>query len=294
MLPTWDPESLKKVTPFVIGCVGARRTGKSTAISHLLFQMSGQFDLVICFIGSAACNPTIEAMMRQFWDPRFFFAQWDQKLIDTLLEQQEALKKAGKNRQICILVDDVILSSSAEEQLSHMALRGRHFNISLCMAAVSYTSLPKRVRRSLDILFCFSCSMAGDRKILMWEYANNANMASFMLKNLGDHECLVLETNRRRQNLKLWKAGLLTPADFQGRNTSCISHSELRKRAFRERFSERRSERRPGEMSGVSSSTQFLERQSLPTSEETEPILPSLRPETDDEGRESAPVSTGR
>ena len=294
MLPTWDPESLKKILPFVIGCVGARRTGKSTAISHLLFQMSGQFDLVICFIGSAACNPTIEAMMGQFWDPRFFFAQWDQKLIDTLLIQQENLKKAGKSRQICILVDDVILTSSAEEQLSHMALRGRHFNISLVMAAVSYTSLPKRVRRSLDILFCFSCSMHGDRKILMWEYANNANMASFMLKNLGDHECLVLETNRRRQDLKVWKSGLLIPGDFPGRSTSCISHTELKKRAFREKFSERQSGRHSEERCGAPSSTRFLERRDEPTSEETESILPSLRPETDGEGRELAQASSGR
>ena len=247
--------------------------------------MSAQFDLVVCFIGSAACNPTIEAMMTQFWDPRFFFPQWNQHLIDTLLVQQENLKKAGKNRQICILVDDVILNSQAVEQLSHMALRGRHFNISLCMAAVSYTSLPKRVRRSLDILFCFSCSMHGDRKILMWEYANNANVADFMLKNLGDHECLVLETNRRRQDLMIWKAALLTPADFPGRNTLCISHDELRKRASRAKLSERQSVGRSTEMCAAPYNTKFSERdQATPALCKKEPILPSLSPENDDGG----------
>ena len=294
MLPLWQPETLQHVIPFVIGCIGARRTGKSTAISHLLFQMSDQFDLVICFIGSAACNPTIEAMMTQFWDPRFFFSAWNQDLIDTLLIQQENLKKSGKNRQICILVDDVILTSSAQEQLSHMALRGRHFNISLCMAAVSYTSLPKRVRRSLDILFCFSCSMHGDRKLLMWEYANNANMASFMLKNLGDHECLVLETNRRKQNLKIWKAGLLSRSDFPGRNGRCISHDELKKRAFRAKVSEHQSAGHSTERCGSSCSTQFLEPAPLNNgSEQSEPILPSLRPETCVEGPESDRVYSG-
>ena len=84
MLPHWDPATLDSVVPFVIGCVGARRTGKSTAISHLLFQMSTRFELVVCFIGSAACNPTIEAMMERFWDPRFFFSQWDQHLSQNL------------------------------------------------------------------------------------------------------------------------------------------------------------------------------------------------------------------
>ena len=221
--------------------------------------------------------------MERYWDPRFFFSTWNQHLIDKLLEQQENLKKAGRDRQVCILVDDVILTSSAEEQLAHMALRGRHFNISLCMAAVSYTSLPKRVRRSLDILFCYSCTMQGDRKILMWEYAGNATMAGFMLKNLGEHECLVLETNRRRQDLKIWKAGLLTPADFN-QNTSCISHTELKKRAFRAKFSERPSPFRQEEKCGASHRTRCPERgHAEGDGEEKEYVLPALRPCTEPE-----------
>ena len=228
--------------------------------------------------------------MERFWDPRFFFSQWDQHLIDKLLEQQEKLKKEGRPRDVCILVDDVILTSSAEEQLSHMALRGRHFNISLCMAAVSYTSLPKRVRRSLDILFCYSCSMQGDRKILMWEYANNANMAGFMLKNLEEHQCLVLETCRRSQQLKLWRAGLLTPEDF--RRPVCISHGELRRRASRGSPSERQSPYRSEEKCGVSESKLFSARgPAASDGGENEPVLPALRPCTDDEGPESVPVS---
>ena len=286
MLPHYNPETLADVVPFVIGCVGARRTGKSTAISHLLFQMSSRFELVVCFIGSAACNPTIQAMMEQFWDPRFFFSTWNQHLIDKLLEQQESLKKQGRDRQVCILVDDVILSSNAEEQLAHMALRGRHFNISLCMAAVSYTSLPKRVRRSLDILFCYSCTMQGDRKILMWEYAGNATMAGFMLKNLGDHECLVLETNRRRQDLKIWKAGLLTPEDFRGcQNGGCITHAELKRRAFAAKFSARPLPFRQEERCGVSRRTRSPERGPAACDEdEKEPVLPASRPCTGPEG----------
>ena len=150
------------------------------------------------------------------------------------------------------------------------------------MAAVSYTSLPKRVRRSLDILFCYSCTMQGDRKILMWEYAGNANMAQFMLKNLGDHECLVLETNRRRQELKIWKAGLLTPDDFRRGTSTCISHDELRKRAFRGKFSGRSSHLRQEERCGVSRRIECPVRDPKETCEEqNEQILPSLHPCTE-------------
>ena len=174
-----------------------------------------------------------------------------------------------------------------------MALRGRHFNISLCMAAVSYTSLPKRVRRSLDILFCYSCSMQGDRKILMWEYANNANMAGFMLRNLEEHQCLVLETCRRSQQLKLWRAGLLTPEDF--RRPVCISHNELRKRALHGLSSERQSPSRSGEKCGASASTLWSVRGlAASNGDENERVLPSLRPCTNDADPQSIPACSGQ
>ena len=171
-------------------------------------MMKSKFDLVIAFIGSAACNPVIHQLMVEHWDPRFFLSRWDTKLLDCLLKQQEA---AGPDkRNVLILVDDVILTGPAEEQLSHMALRGRHFGISLIMCAVSYTTLPKKARRSLDALLVFSCPMQGDMKVLTWEFATHTSMAEHALRNLDAHTALVLETLEKRQQLFLWKADLLT------------------------------------------------------------------------------------
>ncbi len=289
MLPPWDPESLSSVVPFVVGTVGARRTGKSTAIAHLLFQLSSKFDLVICFIGSAACNPVIESMMDRFWDRRFFFPEWNQPLIDKLLEQQERLRLEGRKRNICILVDDVILSSSADDSLAHLAMRGRHFGISLVLAAVSYTSLPKRVRRSLDVLILFSCGMQGDRKVLLWEYANNAAMAGFALSNLEDHQCLVLETCQRRQQLKVWRAGVLTVQDLT--RTPCIRCDELRRRAARGKPSVRRCVPRSTERCGASCRTLSPGRGPAGAPEdETEQILQPLSLESGDEDPGSVEV----
>jgi hypothetical protein len=107
-------------------------------------------------------------------------------------------------------MDDVILSSKAEDQICHMAMRGRHFNVSLMMCSVSYTTMPKRMRRALDVIMVFSCPMQGDMKILCWEFAHNATMAKFALTHLEEHNCLVLETLERRQKLFIWKANLLT------------------------------------------------------------------------------------
>ena len=181
--------------------VGGRRMGKSTLVTHLLQTMSRRFDLVISFTGTSACSPEMRELMHTRWDPRFQFAEWRQPLMDVLLKQQERLKAQGINRQICVLVDDIILNSKDEDALSHLCLRGRHFNISVLACAVSYTTLPKRCRRALDVLFLFSCPMAGDCQILCSEYAHHARMARYMLQNLPEFTSLVMETLTRKQKL---------------------------------------------------------------------------------------------
>ena len=172
--------------------------------------MRTRFNLVIAFIGSASCNPVLQQQMFENWDPRFFFSEWDLELMARLMKQQEDLKSRGIERHVLILLDDVILNSKACDQVCHLSMRGRHFNISLMIAAVSYTTLPKRMRRSLDVLCVFSCPMHGDMKILTWEFAQQVDMAQFALNNLEEHSCLVLETLQKRQKLFVWKADLLT------------------------------------------------------------------------------------
>lgn len=178
-------------------------------MTDLLQQMSGRFDLVLCLVGSAACNPVLERLLSAHWDPRFFFSSWDDELMDRLLEQQEELQRSGRKREVLLILDDVILTSKAEVQLAHMCMRGRHFRVSTMMCAVSYTSLPKRARRSLDTLLVFSCPMKGDEQVLTWEYCHNSSMARMALSNLKDYECLVLETLQKKQSLFLWRADLL-------------------------------------------------------------------------------------
>ena len=164
-------------------------------------------------VGSAACNPVLQALLSEHWDPRFFFSEWDPELMERLLHQQETLQITGRQREVLILIDDVVLTSKAEDQLAHMCMRGRHFRVSICMCAVSYTSLPKRARRSLDTLLVFSCPMKGDLQILTWEYCQNQSMARFAMNSLKDFQCLVLETLEKRQCLYLWRADLIGVSD---------------------------------------------------------------------------------
>ena len=186
--------------------------GKSTLVTHLL-KVSRQFDLVISFVGTSACSPEMRELLETRYDPRFQFAEWNQSLMDKLMTQQEALKAQGIQRQVCILIDDIILSGKDEDALSHLCLRGRHFNISVLACAVSYTTLPKRCRRSLDALFLFSCPMAGDAQILCSEYAQKSRMARYLLQNLPEWTCLVMETLERRQKLNFYRVPIDCPSE---------------------------------------------------------------------------------
>ena len=216
MLPSWNPDRLVRKIPFNLALIGGRRMGKSTTVSDLLWRMRKEFDLVIAFIGSAACNPTLRGLMEKYWDSRFFFSEWNVNLISTLLEQQEAQKlRTGVTRNVLILVDDVVLSSEADEQVAHMGMRGRHFGVSLMMCSVSWTSINKRARRSLDCVLVYSMPMSGDLKVLTSEFAQQQTMARFALRSLKDYEALVLETLEKRQRLFSFQANLLTE------NSSC-------------------------------------------------------------------------
>ena len=189
--------------------------GKSTLIYHLLSHMSNRFDLIISFQGTAACSPEMMQLLETRYDPRFVFSEWNQPLMDRLQSQQEDLKLKGIDRQVCVLVDDIVMTGRDEDQLAHLCLRGRHFNISVLAASVSYTCLPKRSRRSLDCLFLYSCPMAGDCQILCQEYANRARMARYCLQNLPEYTCLVMETLERQQRLYHYKVNLSPETESQ-------------------------------------------------------------------------------
>ena len=113
VLPIWDPERLRPRLPFNVALCGGRKQGKSCGVAHLLDLLKDEFQLVICMVGSAACNPVLEHLLKENWDPRFFFSEWDDELIGRLLKQQEELLGSGQQREDLIILDDVILSSKA-------------------------------------------------------------------------------------------------------------------------------------------------------------------------------------
>ena len=254
--------------------------------------MYERFDLVVAFVGSAACSPCLEAMMQRHprWDERMFFPKWNQPLVDRLLEQQTDLRKKGVERQVLILMDDVVLTGRDTDQLAHIALRGRHFNVSVMMAAVSYTSICKRARRCLDFLLVYSCPMSGDRKILSWEYASNSHTADFALSHLEENQCVVFETSRKKQRLFNWRAQLLQPEDFR---KSSLPVLEMSPAPSRDSVSARRRQARRKETFSSSNRTGSGASATVGSEDETPERDPLVSPENDAGGPPEAQVWSG-
>jgi len=227
MLEEWNPDRLMSKLPGVnILLCGIRRGGKSNACSALIERTKKHFDLVIAFVGSASCNPVLEQqMIDNGWDTRFFFSEYKDELMKKLLVQQQDLKKQGRTRRVLVIVDDVILQGKCRDSLANLGIRGRHFLVSIFMCCVSYTTCPKRLRRSLDCLLVFSLPMSGDLQVLTWEFASKTKMARFALDNLQQHQCLVLEKFESNQKLYVYTAPLL----------SLIDHVENQKTHARDR-----------------------------------------------------------
>jgi hypothetical protein len=74
------------------------------------------------------------------------------------------------------------------------------------MLSVSYTTIDKRIRRSLDCLLLFSVPMSGDLKVLTSEYTRSPSVAQFCLSQMKEHTALVMETFGTTQKLYQYRA----------------------------------------------------------------------------------------
>ena len=76
--------------------VGNRRQGKSYLNNYLCQELSGDFDLIISFMGSKHCNPELHNFLESVGLDDFQFDCWDSALMTRLEEQQQDLmRRAG-------------------------------------------------------------------------------------------------------------------------------------------------------------------------------------------------------
>ena len=195
MLPTWNPERLKPMIPFVIGLIGNRRSGKSTMQSWLLTNvLQNEFDLYISFAGSISCSPETRKFFYSHAMEDMMFDRLRIKFLQTLMRQQEYIKENRlKRRRVLLLLDDAELDKSEESFLGTFCTRARHFDCSIIQSSVSYTMMKPNFRRSLDCLCLFSIGMYSDRYLMLKEFSRNPKLSHYAMQELEKYQCLVQE-----------------------------------------------------------------------------------------------------
>ena len=195
MLPQYDLDRIREFIPFNICMLGQRRSGKSVATWKLTEHLLPNFDLVISFLGTKNCNRELCDLIGKKFDPRLNFVEFNPRVLDKLLEQQELLINQGTPREVLICFDDVFASNQRNvELLTQLFIRGRHYRISIINSAVCFTTIQKNCRRCLDVLFLYSSVCKSDNQVLSSEYIHkNLASAQYALQNLDPYKALLLK-----------------------------------------------------------------------------------------------------
>ena len=225
MLPEYDLTRILELIPFNICLLGQRRSGKSVASWKLAEFLLPHFDLMLSFLGTKNCNRELNQLIATHFDPRLNFVEFNPRILEKLIEQQENIIEAGAKRNVLIVFDDVFATNQRNvELLTQLFIRGRHYSISCISASVCFTTLQKNCRRSMDLMFLYSSVCKSDNQILSSEYIHrNIGTAQYCLQNLEPFTALVIETKR---NQKLFEFKFQLGNDRDGSETLQVRDDE--------------------------------------------------------------------
>ena len=217
-LARWD----QKLEPLIsagagnLMLCGPRKSGKSVLCTTLLKQAASlppetRPDLVICCSGGSQADYV--PIISKNWDSRFLFNRLPgPEFMDALFDQQRVLHEAGQKRNVLIIMDDAPVDKDVRNSITEVGYRGRHYNVSLWILAISFVMCPKGLRRSLDALFIMcGLPLASDRKCLTEDFCGCApEHALWALDNLQTHECLVCVLTKGKFSMFVHKANYIS------------------------------------------------------------------------------------
>ena len=133
--------------PALLLMISPIRTGKSTIINNLLLnsQFFGQdfFDEVMC-ISPTIYNDKTSRFLKKAFD---CYDEYDDSLIDGLIEKQEGYDDPQERPDVALILDDVIGVIRREAKVNHLASRFRHYNIKLLlMSCQNYRKVSPIIR----------------------------------------------------------------------------------------------------------------------------------------------------
>lgn len=133
--------------PALLLMISPIRTGKSTIINNLLLNSKfyGQdfFDEVMC-VSPTIYNDKTSRFLKKAFD---CYDEYDDSIIDALIEKQEGYEDPQERPDIALILDDIIGLIRREAKVNHLASRFRHYNIKLLlMSSQNYRKVSPVIR----------------------------------------------------------------------------------------------------------------------------------------------------
>ena len=133
--------------PALLLMISPIRTGKSTIINNLLLNSKfyGQdfFDEVMC-VSPTIYNDKTSRFLKKAFD---CYDEYDDSIIDNLIEKQEGYEDPQERPDIALILDDIIGLIRREAKVNHLASRFRHYNIKLLlMSSQNYRKVSPVIR----------------------------------------------------------------------------------------------------------------------------------------------------
>jgi len=139
--------------PFMCILNAAKASGKSILTRYLLYVYAHEFSYVTVISATA-----LTGFYAEFIPQAFIHDKYEDSIVEAIIKKQETFKKAGKNIQTCLVLDDILADTNIRMEqrkaniMSKLYAANRHWNISLIICSQKLTSLPRLCRDNVD--FC--------------------------------------------------------------------------------------------------------------------------------------------
>jgi hypothetical protein len=198
--------------------ISKRNTGKSVLTADILYHKRS---IPMGILMSATEEATGFFQQVAGIPDTYIYSEWNPEAIDTIIEKQKKLAKAGKLRNCFVVLDDLAFDKQLfnSKQMRQLMMNGRHYGICLIITAQFMGDLPVAFRSNVDYVMVGRTPGIQDRERL-WKNFFGAiptfHMFNAIMDNTTeDYHVLVLDntvqSNKLEDSIFWYKAPMRGP-----------------------------------------------------------------------------------
>ena len=198
--------------------ISKRNTGKSVLTADILYHKRS---IPMGILMSATEEATGFFQDVAGIPDTYIYSEWNPDAIDTIIEKQKKLAKAGKLRNCFVVLDDLAFDKQLfnSKQMRQLMMNGRHYGICLIITAQFMGDLPVAFRSNVDYVMVGRTPGIQDRERL-WKNFFGAiptfHMFNAIMDNTTeDYHVLVLDntvqSNKLEDSIFWYKAPMRGP-----------------------------------------------------------------------------------